>query len=53
MGALRYSVGFIAGLCDRFGSLRARNAVLALVAYDASTANGFDAAFDIFPLRGF
>lgn len=48
MNALRYAVGFIAGILDGFGTVRIRDRVLRLVRYDASTLNGFDRAADLF-----
>lgn len=48
MNALRYCIGFAAGILDRFGTVRARDRILQMVRYDASTLNGFDRAADLF-----
>ncbi len=48
MSALRYCIGFAAGIIDRFGTMHARDRILRLVRYDASTLNGFDRAADLF-----
>lgn len=48
MTALRYCIGFLAGILDGFGAVRIRDRVLRLVRYDASTLNGFDRAADLF-----
>lgn len=51
MNALRYTIGFIAGIFDGLGMIRTRNRILRSVCYDGSTANGFDLSADWFAAR--
>ncbi|MDF3208384.1 MULTISPECIES: hypothetical protein [Mesorhizobium] len=48
MSALRFCIGFAAGILDGFGTIRARDRILRLVRYDGATMNGFDRAADMF-----
>ena len=47
MNALRYIVGFAAGLADSFASIETRNRILSSVKCTIARLNGFDLAADI------
>lgn len=47
MNAIRFAVGFAAGLADSFASIETRNRIMRSVARTGRTLDGFDLACDI------
>lgn len=43
---MKYAIGFLAGIADKFGCIRARNAILNSVMSNRQTKDGFDSACD-------